>query len=221
MMDKIQVLIADDHRMVREGLKAFLAPQEDIEVIGEARDGAEAVSQAEKLAPDVILLDLIMPKMDGILATKEIKAQNPNARILIITSFAEDEKVMAALKAGATGYLLKDSSPDELRSAILQVFAGESSLSPKIARMLINGFHPITSQTLTTSCEQILTPREQDILKMIAAGFSNQEIAEKLILSVWTVRTHVTHILNKLGLENRTQAALLALKEGIISLEVS
>jgi two-component system, NarL family, response regulator LiaR len=220
-MDKIRVLIADDHRMVREGLKAFLAPQEDIEVIGEAKDGSEAVSLAERLAPDVILLDLIMPKMDGIQATKEIREKSPDARILIITSFAEDEKVMAALKAGATGYLLKDSSPDELRGAIIQVFAGEASLSPKIARMLINGFHPITSQTLPNTCEQILTPREQDILKMISAGLSNQEIADKLILSIWTVRTHVTHILNKLGLENRTQAALLALKEGITSLEAA
>jgi two-component system, NarL family, response regulator LiaR len=218
-MKKIQVLIADDHRMVREGLKAFLAPQDDIAVIGEAKDGVEALIQAQKLCPDVILLDLIMPRMDGIQATREIKEKCPDARILIITSFAEDEKVIAALKAGATGYLLKDSSPDELREAILQVAAGESSLSPKIARLLIKGLSTQEQPAPGNSYEQALTPREQEILRMIAAGSSNQDIAEQLSLSVWTVRTHVTHILNKLGLENRTQAALLALKEGMVSHE--
>jgi two-component system, NarL family, response regulator LiaR len=219
-MDKIRVLIADDHRMVREGLKAFLAPQEDITVIGEAKDGAEALALAERLAPDVILLDLIMPIMDGIQVTHEIKQKNLDARILIITSFAEDEKVIAALKAGATGYLLKDSSPDELREAICRVYAGESSLSPKIARLLINGLNAPAQPEPGNSPEQILTPREQEIIRMIAAGSSNQEIADTLTLSVWTVRTHVTHILNKLGLENRTQAALLALKEGMLAHEV-
>jgi two-component system, NarL family, response regulator LiaR len=213
---KIRVLIADDHRMVREGLKAFIAPQEDIQVIGEARDGAEAAALADILAPDVILLDLMMPRLDGIAATKLIKAQNPNAGILIITSFAEDDKVMAALEAGATGYLLKDSSPDELRRAILNVAAGESSLSPQVAKLLIHGLqtasHPIGEKSSTES----LTERETEILTMIARGMSNQDIADRLTISVWTVRTHVTHILEKLGLENRTQAALLALKEGMV-----
>jgi NarL family two-component system response regulator LiaR len=221
MTEKIRVLIADDHRMVREGLKAFLAPQDEIEIVGEAKDGAEALLLAQNLRPDVILLDLVMPRMDGIQATKAIKEATPLTQILIITSFAEDEKVMAALKAGATGYLLKDSSPDELKNAILDVFAGESSLSPRIARLLVHEFYQPAAAGQDISGIQNLTSREMEILKMIAAGLSNQEIAEKLILSVWTVRTHVTHILGKLGLENRTQAALLALKEGMVMLETA
>lgn len=216
MENKIRVLIADDHRMVREGLKAFLLPQEDIEVAGEAKDGVEALALADNLRPDVILLDLMMPRMDGIETTRAIVKRLPETRILIITSFAENEKVMAALKAGATGYLLKDSTPDELRNAILDVYSGESSLSPQIARMVVQEFQHNTRPAAREDGVNCLTEREMEILKMVAGGLSNQEIADQLTLSVWTVRTHVTHILNKLGLENRTQAALLALKEGMV-----
>lgn len=219
-MDKIRILIADDHKMVREGLKAFLMPQDEFEIVGEAKDGAEALVLAQKLRPDVVLLDLIMPQMDGIQATQAIKEAIPMTQILIITSFAEDDKVIGALKAGATGYLLKDSSPDELKNAIINVFAGESSLSPQITKLLVHELNQADHPKPGPANIQSLTARELEILKLVAEGASNQDIANKLSLSVWTVRTHVTHILSKLGLENRTQAALLALKEGVISQDI-
>ncbi|HEX6268694.1 MAG TPA: response regulator transcription factor [Anaerolineales bacterium] len=213
----IRVLLTDDHAIVRKGVRALLATERDIQVVGEACDGMEAVSQAESLHPDVILMDLVMPKLDGIEATRQITAKMPGTRILVLTSFAADEKVFPAIKAGALGYLLKDSGPEELVWAIHQVYHGEPSLEPSIARKLLFEFsHPPAQKSLTMDP---LTERELDVLRLIAQGCSNKEIALKLLVSELTVRTHVSNILGKLHLASRTQAALYALQKGITSLE--
>jgi NarL family two-component system response regulator LiaR len=212
----IRVLIADDHAIVRKGLRALLVTERDIEVIGEAEDGAQAVSQARALHPDVILMDLMMPKMDGIEATRQITEQQAGAHILVLTSFAADDKVFPAIKAGALGYLLKDSGPDELVEAIHHVYRGEPSLDPSIARKLLQELSHPPKIALTTDP---LTERELDILRLVAQGKSNREIAEQLVITEMTVRTHVSNILSKLHLASRTQAALYALKEGLASLD--
>jgi NarL family two-component system response regulator LiaR len=212
----IRVLIADDHPVVRRGLRTLFSSEPGIEPVGEAADGAEAVVMARSLQPDVILLDMVMPHKNGLEAINEIKQDNPEARILVLTSFAEDEKVFPAIKAGALGYLLKDSSPEELLDAIRNVYHGQSSLHPTIARKLINELKR-PSDSLPT--QTTLTDREVEVLKLVAQGLTNQEIADKLVLSEWTVRTHVRNILDKLHLANRTQAALYALKEGLADLE--
>ncbi len=218
MTGKIRVMIVDDHKIVREGLKAFLTPLLDMEIVGEAKDGSEAVERVDAFQPDVILMDIMMPKMDGIQATHLIKEKNARVQILVITSFAEDEKVVAAIHAGAAGYLLKDASPYELQTAIQDVFRGESSLPPRIASMVLRELKRVATPEHSESFLS-LTSRELEILKMVAHGLSNQEIADQLTLSVWTVRTHITNILTKLALENRTQAALYALREGIVALD--
>ncbi len=213
----IRVLLTDDHAIVRKGVRALLATELDIQVVGEAGDGAEAVAQAETLRPDVILMDLVMPRLDGIEATRQIMAKLPDTRILVLTSFAADEKVFPAIKAGALGYLLKDSSPEELVGAIHQVHRGDPSLEPSIARkVLLELTHPPKQQPLTVDP---LTERELDVLHLIAQGCSNKEIAVKLSLSELTVRSHVSNILGKLHLASRTQAALYALQKGLTSLE--
>lgn len=213
----IRVLLTDDHAIVRKGVRALLATERDIQVVGEACDGEEAVAQAEALRPDVILMDLVMPKLDGIEAIRQIMVKLPSTRILVLTSFAADEKVFPAIKAGALGYLLKDSGPEELVGAIRQVHQGEPSLEPSIARkVLLELSHPATQKSLTVDP---LTERELDILRLVAQGCSNKEIALKLSLSELTVRTHVSNILGKLHLASRTQAALYALQKGITSLQ--
>ena len=212
----IRVLIADDHPVVRRGLRTLFSSEPGIEPVGEAADGAKAVLMARSLQPDVILLDMVMPHKNGLEAINEIKQENPEARILVLTSFAEDEKVFPAIKAGALGYLLKDSSPEELLDAIRNVYHGQSSLHPTIARKLINELKR-PSDSLPT--QTTLTDREVEVLKLVAQGLTNHEIADKLVLSEWTVRTHVRNILDKLHLANRTQAALYALKEGLADLE--
>jgi len=212
----IRVLIADDHPIVREGLSGLIKTEAGMELVGTAADGVEAILQARSLQPDVILLDLIMPRKDGIAAIKEIKAENPHARILVITSFAEDKKVFAAIEAGALGYLLKDSSPQELLRAIRDVHRGESSLHPTVARKLIRRLDRSSDLPPT---EEPLTEREVQVLKLVAQGRPNQEIATKLVISDRTVGTHISNILNKLHLANRTQAALYALREGLVSLD--
>jgi len=212
MSEDIRVLIAEDHAVVREGLRLLIASEPGMEVVGQAADGVEAVQMAQSLQPDVILLDLVMPRKNGIEAITEIKQQNLPARILVLTSFAEDEKVFPAIKAGAQGYLLKDSSPHELLQAIRDTHRGDVSLHPTIARKLIR---EINRPTELPPAEETLTEREVEVLKLVAQGLSNQSIAEKLVISERTVRTHVGHILNKLHLANRTQAALYALKEGL------
>lgn len=211
----IRILIADDHQLVRQGLMALLTVKPGIEVVGQATDGVEAVELAQSLGPDIILLDLLMPNKDGIEATREIKAEDPDARILIITSFAEDENVYQAIKAGALGYLLKDSSPQELLQAIHNVCAGRLSLHPNIALKLIEDLNQPQD---TKPTEDPLTEREVEVLKLVAKGRSNQEIAEELVVSERTVGAHVSNILSKLHLANRTQAALFALRTGLTDL---
>jgi two-component system, NarL family, response regulator LiaR len=216
MSSTIRILIADDHAIVREGLRALLATEPGMELVGEAPDGATAVDLARSLKPDVILLDMIMPRLDGLEAIGEIKRENPDARILILTSFAEDEKVFPAIKAGALGYLLKDSSPQELLQAIRHVYRGESSLHPTIARKLIR---ELSQPSPLPPTVDPLTEREVEVLRLVAQGLTNDEIAGQLYLSERTVRTHVSHILDKLHLANRTQAALYALREGLANLD--
>lgn len=213
----IRVLLTDDHAIVRKGVRALLVTEPDIQIVGEACDGAQAVAQAVTLRPDVILMDLVMPKLDGIEATRQITDKLPGTRILVLTSFAADEKVFPAIKAGALGYLLKDSSPEELVRAIRQVHRGEPSLEPAIARkVLVELSHPSKQQPLTPDP---LTERELDVLRLIAQGRSNKEIAVTLSVSELTVRSHVSNILSKLHLASRTQAALYALQKGITSLD--
>jgi NarL family two-component system response regulator LiaR len=212
----IRVLITDDHSIVRKGIRALLATEPDIEVVGEAGDGAEAATQAQALQPDVILMDLVMPKVDGIEATRRILAQQPGMRILVLTSFAADDKVFPAIKAGALGYLLKDSGPDELVQAIHQVYRGEPSLEPSIARKVLLELSQPPKTPLTA---EPLTEREVDVLRLVAQGRSNRDIAEELVITEMTVRTHVSNILSKLHLASRTQAALYALREGLASLD--
>jgi len=215
MSKSIRILIADDHELVRQGLMALLSVKSGVEVIGQAEDGEKAVELANTLKPDIILMDLLMPRKNGIEATREIKTDNPDARILIITSFAEDENVYQAIKAGALGYLLKDSSPQELMQAIRDVCEGRMSLHPNIALKLIEELNrPSDIPTI----DDPLTEREVEVLKLVAKGCSNQDIAEKLIVSERTVGAHVSNILGKLHLANRTQAALYALRKGFADL---
>lgn len=213
----IRVLIADDHGIVRKGIRALLATEPDIEVVGEAADGLEAVEQEAKLEPDVILMDMVMPRLDGIEAIRRITARRPEARVLVLTSFAADEKVFPAVKAGAVGYLLKDSGPEELVQAIRQVHLGEPSLHPTIARKLLQELSHSPSKKAATT--DPLTERELEVLRLIARGGSNRQIAEEMVISEATVRTHVSNILGKLHLASRTEAALYALREGIATLE--
>jgi NarL family two-component system response regulator LiaR len=212
----VRVLIVDDQPIVRKGIRALLAEVEDIEVVGEAGDGQEAVVQAETLYPDVILMDLVMPRMDGIEAIRQITDRHEGARILVLTSFAGDDKVFPAIKAGALGYLLKDSEPTDLLRAVRQVYRGESSLEPSIARKVIQEMQRPKERPLTPDP---LTNREIEVLRLVAKGLSNPDIAERLGVTEATVRSHVSNILSKLHLANRVQATLYALHEGLVSLE--
>lgn len=216
VQDPIRILIVDDHAVVREGLVALIGTEPGLEVVGQAADGEEAVRLANALQPDVVLMDLIMPRLNGIDATTEIRQQRPESRILVLTSFAEDEKVFGAIKAGAQGYLLKEAAPGELLQAIRDVYAGESALHPAIARKLIK---ELSRPAELPPTAEPLTEREVEVLSLVAQGLSNQEIADELVISERTVRTHVSNILDKLHLANRTQAALYALREGIASLD--
>jgi two-component system, NarL family, response regulator LiaR len=216
MTERIRVLIADDHHVVRGGIRALLETEDDIDVIDEAADGVETVLKTRSLNPDVILMDLMMPRKTGIEAIEEIKQEDPDARILVLTSYSDDEKVFAAIKAGALGYLLKETSTKELLQAIHDVYRGESSLHPAIARKLIR---ELNRPSNLPPADEPLTEREIEVLIFVARGYSNQDIANALFISERTVRTHVSNILSKLHLANRTQAALYALKEGLTNLE--
>ena len=211
----IKILIADDHPLVREGLRGLIATEPDMELIGEASDGDEAVKLARSLQPDVILLDLVMPNKTGIEAIIEIKQDDPDARILVVTSFGEDENVFPAIKAGALGYLLKDSSPRELLDAIREVYRGEPSLHPSVALKLIRELNQPSPPNEGTP----LTEREVEVLKLVAQGLSNHEICETLVIAERTVSKHVSSIIEKLHVSNRTQVALYALKEGFATLD--
>lgn len=209
----IRILIADDHAIVREGLRGLITAEPGMEVVGEAADGLEVVTLARTLQPDIILLDMVMPRQDGLSALIAIKQDNPNAYILVLTSFDDDERVFAAIKAGALGYLLKDSSPQQLLQAIRDVYRGQPSLHPTIAFKLV---HEIKQPAVNLPpTEEPLTGREVETLCLIAEGLSNQEIARKLTISKRTVSKHVSNILQKLHLANRTQAALYAHQHGL------
>ncbi len=212
MTPKIRILIADDHGIVRAGLKTFFMSSPDIEIAGEAGNGLEAVEKALALRPDVVLMDLVMPGIDGIEATRRICQEDSKIGILIITSFAEDERIVSALQAGAMGYLLKDTSPQELEQAIATIYNGEAYLPPNIARKLA---HQVNKPAAGGPRASKLTPREMDILKLIAEGYSNEEIARQLYLSVQTVSSHLWRMMKKLKVENRTQLALYAVRQGI------
>jgi NarL family two-component system response regulator LiaR len=212
MSEPIRVLIVDDHTVVRDGLNALLSVEPGIFVIGSAADGLQAVKLAAELNPDIILLDLVMPKMDGVQAINEIKKNNPETKILVLTSFAENHQVYSAIKSGAIGYLMKDSSADDLIEAIRDTYENKPVLQPEIARKLM---HDIQGQENRKPLKNALTDREIEILRQVALGKTNQEIADELVVSERTVRTHITNILAKLRLSNRTQAALYALREGI------
>lgn len=218
--EKIRVLIVDDHAVVRQGLRMFIEMQADMEVVGEGSNGRQAVELASRLRPDVILLDVIMPQMDGVEATRRIMASRPDARVLILTSFGDDDKVFPAIRAGAQGYLLKDIQPGDLVEAIRQIARGKAQLHPDIAQRLMavvtGETHAQEKETASFSkALEILTEREREVLEFIARGMNNREIAGQMVISEKTVKTHVSNILNKLGLEDRTRAAIWALKRGL------
>jgi NarL family two-component system response regulator LiaR len=216
MTEAIRVLIADDHAIVRDGIQSLLKTEPQIQVVGEAKTGQEAVLETEKLEPDVVIMDLVMPEMDGVEATRRILAKQPQVRILVLTSFGAEDKLLPAIKAGALGYLLKDSGAEELVGAIRQVHGGASSLHPVVARKLIQ---ELARADERAEIQESLTDREQQVLKLLARGMSNQQISQELVISEATVRNHVSNILSKLELESRTQAALYALREGLVSLD--
>jgi len=217
MTERIRILIADDHAVVRHGLRALITTEPDLELIGEATDGVEAVNLHAQLKPDVTLMDMAMPRKTGLEAIIDIMRTSPQARILVLTSFAEDDQVFPAIKAGATGYLLKDTAPRELLKAIRDVHCGQVSLHPTIARKLVGELKRPADLPLA---EDPLTEREVQVLALVARGLANQEIADLLFIGERTVRTHISNILGKLHLANRTQAALYAQREGLTHLEM-
>jgi DNA-binding NarL/FixJ family response regulator len=210
----IKILIADDHHVVRRGLVFFLKTQQDIEVIGEAKNGKEAVEMTRDLQPDLVLMDLDMPVMDGIEATKQIKTELPDMKVMILTSFSDQDHVIPAIEAGAAGYQLKDIEPDELVRAIKRILSGENQLHPKATNHLLS--HLSNKRSDVTSPTDELTKRELEVLLEIAKGKSNKEIASSLYITEKTVKTHVSNVLAKLDLHDRTQAALFAVKHGLI-----
>jgi len=212
---RIRLMVVDDHAIIRKGIKAVLELVPDMEIVGEAENGLEAIRLDEQLNPDVILMDLVMPDMDGIESIRQIKLKRSDARILVLTTFAGEEMVFPAIKAGALGYHLKDSSPETLIEAIREVYRGEASLHPVIARKVLSEISAPSEHPPTT---EPLTPRELEVLHLVAQGHENREIAERLVISEATARTHVSNIMSKLHLASRTQAALYALKEGLVSL---
>lgn len=211
----IKVLIVDDHQVVRQGLRTFLELHEDISVIGEADDGMDAVEMVTQLQPDVVLMDLVMPRMDGITATQKIHALSFPTKVIALTSFSEDDKVFPAIQAGAASYLLKDVSPDDLVDAIRAVHHGEARLHPDITRKLMEQVSQMRSLPQETPVED-LTEREREVVRLVAMGRSNREIAEELYISEKTVKTHISNILRKLNMEHRTQLAIYAIKNKLV-----
>ena len=211
-MTEIRVLIADDHAVVRQGLRTFLELQEDIEVVGDAADGEAALAAVERFEPDVVLMDLVMPGVGGVEAIRRLRELRPSTRVLVLTSFLDDEKLFPAVRAGAAGYLLKDVEPAELLRAIRTVADGEALLHPAVAARLMEEF----SDTERPVAEEALTAREREVLLLIARGLPNKQIALELGIAEKTVKTHVSSILSKLGLTDRTQAALYAVRAGLI-----
>jgi NarL family two-component system response regulator LiaR len=216
MTQKIRVLVVDDHLVVRKGLMAILETEEGIELVGEASNGAEGVEKALALRPQVVLMDLVMPGMDGIEATRQIKQQAPEVNILVLTSFSTNDKVLPSLNAGAIGYLLKDSNSTDLVNAIQQVAQGEAWLHPSVTRQVLR---QISGADEPEGPTEKLTDRELEVLRLMARGYSNQEIARMLVLSAATVHSHVSRILAKLNVSSRTQAVLYALRAGMVNIE--
>lgn len=208
-MDSIRVLLVDDHKVVRQGLKMFLGMEEDLEIVGEAANGLEAIQNTKDLQPDIVLMDLLMPEMDGIQATRIIRQEMPEVEVIALTSVLEDQKVYEAMRAGAIGYLLKDSEPEELCAAIRAAAAGQVQLSPQVAQRLMR-------EVSAPESPEALTSREKDVLLLLAQGLSNKEIGDTLVIGEKTVKTHVSNILSKLGVPSRTQAALYAIKQGMV-----
>jgi NarL family two-component system response regulator LiaR len=211
----IRLLICDDHAVVRAGLRALIESKPDMELVGEAADGIEAVEKARELRPDVILMDLVMPRKGGVEAIGDIVRESPEARILVLTSFSEDDQAFPAIRAGAMGYIIKDSLPEELLGAIRDIHQGQPYLQPAIARRLMQELGQAGASPPLT---ELLTEREIEVLKLVARGLTNQEIADELVVSKRTVDSHTSSILTKLKLANRTQAALYALRQGLVSL---
>jgi DNA-binding NarL/FixJ family response regulator len=213
-------LIVDDHQVVRQGLRTFLELQEDILVVGEAEDGQRAVERVREFQPHVVLMDLVMPRLDGISATRQIKSLDSNVKVIALTSFNEDDKVFPAIQAGASSYLLKDVSPENLVEAIRAAYRGEARLHPDIARKLMEQVAhqpPLARQVPGES----LTERERSVIQLVAQGCSNQEIAKELVISEKTVKTHVSNILSKLHLQDRTQLAIYAIRKGLVDPDFS
>jgi DNA-binding NarL/FixJ family response regulator len=209
--EAIRVLLVDDHAVVREGLRTFLQLQDGIEIVGEAADGEEAVREAERLRPDVILMDLVMPKLDGVGAMRELRRRLPGSRVIVLTSFAQDDRLLPAIQAGAAGYLLKNVEPAELARAVKEAHAGGTLLDPTVASRLVEAI----AQRPGEEPHERLTAREREVLALIALGRSNKRIASELGIAEKTVKTHVGHVLAKLGVPDRTGAALLAVREGL------
>jgi len=214
--DPIRVLIVDDHAVVREGLRTFLELQDGIQVVGEAADGAQAVERAVALKPDVVLMDLVMPGLDGVGAMRALRERAPASRVIVLTSFLDDERLMPALQSGAAGYLLKDVEPPELARAVRGACAGEAIIDPFVAARLLHRLGEDPPAADPGTAEQ-LTRREREVLELIAAGRSNKRIALELGIAEKTVKTHVGHLLAKLGVADRTQAALLAVRRGLVA----
>ena len=208
--DAIRVLVVDDHAVVREGLRTFLSLQDGIEVVGEAADGREAVAAAERERPDVVVMDLVMPRLDGVQAMRELRARVPRARVIVLTSFLDDDRLLPAIRAGAAGYLLKNVVPAELARAVRAADAGEALIDPVVAARLVDALADADEHR----DEQPLTAREQEVLDLIARGYANKRIALELGIAEKTVKTHVGHVLAKLGVADRTQAALYATRVG-------
>jgi NarL family two-component system response regulator LiaR len=218
-LGKIRILIADDHAVVREGTRQILEQETDIDVVAEAADGEEAVRLAGTSSPDVAIIDIAMPKVDGVEATKQIKALHPAIAVLILTAYDDDQFVFGLLEAGAAGYLLKSVRGRELVDAVRRIYAGESVLHPAIARKVLNRFVSTTDKTARQMSMEALSDREMDVLKLAARGLSNQDIANDLYLSLRTVQAHLGHIFNKMRVSSRTEAVVCALKEGWLTLE--
>jgi NarL family two-component system response regulator LiaR len=209
----IRVLIVDDHAVVREGLRAFLELQDGLHVVGEAGDGEEALELADRTRPDVILMDLVMPKLDGASAMRRLRERGQGARVIVLTSFLDDDRLMPAIEAGAAGYLLKNVEPAELARAVRVAHAGEAMIDPTVAARLVQ---TLAQRPSGQSDDERLTRREHEVLELIARGRSNKRIAVELGISEKTVKTHVGHVLSKLGVSDRTQAALLAVRRGLV-----
>jgi NarL family two-component system response regulator LiaR len=218
-MGKIRVMIADDHAVVREGTRRMLEQEEDIEVVGEAADGEEAIKLAEGLKPDVAIVDIAMPKLDGIEATKQIKERCPSVTVLILSAYDDDQFVFSLLEAGAAGYLLKTVRSGELIDAVRAVHAGESVLHPAVAKKVLNRFVTGGEKAASTRSVEVLSDREQEIMRLATQGLTNAEIAKELCLSIRTVQGHLGHIFNKLQVGSRTEAVVRALKEGWVMLD--